>query len=405
MMAYEALAEEYVRLGAGIERHLPGYIDAYYGPPEWRDEAGEPPALPDLAVRAAHLVEAVAQAGQTGMDEQRRDYLDRHVRAVQTTLRLLQGEKLSLADEVEALYDVRPERTPEAVFEEAHRVLDELLPAGESLPERMIAHRRELEAPVDQVRELLPLIHAELRQRTRQRFDLPDDEAVEYSFVKDQPWSAYNHYLGGCRSGIEINTDLPLRINSLADFIAHEGYPGHHTEGCLKEQRLVEQEGRFEHSIALINTPSCVIAEGIATTALRLVMSDEEWVDWHRQEIFPRAGKAYLDPAREQQIDQALRKMAGLSGNAAFLLHDDGQTQQQVQSYLQHYGLLTEAEVKKSLQFLGHPLYRSYIFTYFVGRRLLEDLFTRTGQPERWFGRLLAEAVTPSQVRGWIELA
>jgi hypothetical protein len=398
-MPYDAIAEEYIRLGSAIDRHLPGYIDAYYGPPQWREQEQETP-LPELVDRAASLARTLSAADT--MDLQRKDYLSRQVFAMQTTLRLLQGEKLRLVDEVEALYDVRPERISESLFEEVHHTLDELLPPGENLRQRMIQRRQTLEIPVDQAERLIPVISKQLLDLTRQRFPLPDEESVEFIFVQNQPWVAYNWYLGDCRSRIEINTDLPLHIDLLANFIAHEGYPGHHTEAAVKEMRLVRQEGRYEQSMALINTPSCVIAEGIAVHALQIVMPDDALIDWHREEIYPQAGFNHLDPQREFEIDQALRNLAGLSGNAAFMLHEDGLSAEEVSAYLQHYGLSTPQEANKAVEFLLNPLFRSYIFTYFFGRSLLKDLLARQPDPGSWFGRLLTEAVTPSQVRQWL---
>ena len=49
--------------------------------------------------------------------------------------------------------------------------------------------------------------------------------------------------------------------------LAHETYPGHHLEHALKERMLVEELGRLEASVLLINTPECLISEGLATSA------------------------------------------------------------------------------------------------------------------------------------------
>jgi hypothetical protein len=56
--------------------------------------------------------------------------------------------------------------------------------------------------------------------------------------------------------------------------VAHEAYPGHHTERVMKEDKLYLGEGRLEHSIALSNTPSALVSEGIATNALQAVASE-----------------------------------------------------------------------------------------------------------------------------------
>ena len=165
----DALAGAYLRLAFALEQHIPGYIDAYSGSAEWRAGAqGDGPRpITDLAREAVDLAAAIA--GEAGLDDQRRDFLARQVHAMRTSLRILGGEKLALADETEALYDIRPAWVDEAVFQEAHRALDELLPAGGTLAERMIAHKQSLEISVEQVKSLLDVITAELQRRTQTR--------------------------------------------------------------------------------------------------------------------------------------------------------------------------------------------------------------------------------------------
>lgn len=401
-MSHEIIGEEYVRLALALDQHRPGYVDAYFGPPEWQEQAKTegPRPLPALAQKALRLATAIAKADT--LDDQRKDFLARHVLAMQTSLRLWQGETMALVEEVEALYDVRPTWIDEALFEEAHRVLDELLPSGATLRERMALRKQALEISIEQVKQMLPLISQHLRHLSRKRFPLPEDETLDFTFVQNSPWRAYNWYLGRCRSRIEITTDLPLPINALADLIAHEAYPGHHTELSIKESQLVQQAGRVEHSVILINAPSCVVSEGMATCALTTILPAEAWAAWHAEEIFPRAGLKHLDAQREHLIDQALEHLAGVDGNAAFLLHDQGAAADTVGSYLQHYGLRTEREARKGIELLSNPLSRSYVFTYYWGKKMLTALFALKQEMPHWYARLLTEAVTPAQIRHWM---
>jgi len=236
---------------------------------------------------------------------------------------------------------------------------------------------------------------------TRARFPLPDDEEFELYPVTNKPWGAYNWYLGHGQSRIEINTDLPLRITGLVDTIAHEGYAGHHTELSIKEVRLLRAQGHLEHSLAVINAPSCVVAEGIAVRALDVLLSDEDQIRWHAEEIFPRAGYTHLDAAREHAIDQAQRPLAGVWNNSAFLLHDQHKSNAEVSAYFQHYGLRRANEADKAVEFLSSPLSRSYVFNYDHGGKLLDALFAAQGNVDHWFTLLLTESVTPSQIRAW----
>ena len=86
----------------------------------------------------------------------------------------------------------------------------------------------------------------------------------------DQPWSGYNWFDGGRRSRVDINTDLPVRATDLIHVVAHETYPGHHLEHAWKEADLVDARGRLEASVLLINTPECLISEGLADVGRRV---------------------------------------------------------------------------------------------------------------------------------------
>ncbi|MDH4126321.1 MAG: hypothetical protein OEW64_08260 [Gammaproteobacteria bacterium] len=38
---FDPLAEQYVKLALALGQHDPDYVDAYFGPKEWRDDARE----------------------------------------------------------------------------------------------------------------------------------------------------------------------------------------------------------------------------------------------------------------------------------------------------------------------------------------------------------------------------
>jgi len=380
---------------------MPGYVDAYFGPEEWQTDSKQDGKLPlqNLIERTAPLANDISQADN--MDSQRKDFLARQVTAMQMSLRLLAGEIVSLAEEVDALYDVQPKWKDESHFEEANKELASLLPPGDSLPERMQTWKKTLEVPIEKAKELLPTVSKRLRDITNQKFDLPEDETFTLEWVSDKPWAAYNWYLGMYRSRIDISTDSPVRVNELPELLAHEGYPGHHTELSIKEKKLIQEKKFVEHTIALINSPSCVVSEGIATTALRTAMADDELEDWYREEILPRAGMSHIDPRRMMNIGKARIKRGGVMGNIAFMLYDQHKSEEEASQYLQKYALLSEKEAQQIIRFVSDPLSRSYVFTYDVGYELLDELFTHVNRDE-YFKRLLEEPVTPSQIRAWI---
>jgi len=397
----QKLAEEYIRLALAIEEHMPGYVDAYFGPEEWQTESKQDGKLPlqNLTERTVQLANDISKADN--MDAQRKDFLIRQVTAMQMSLRLLAGEKVSLTEEVNAIYDVQPKWKDESHFEEANKELESLLPPGDSLLDRMQTWKKTLEVPIEKAKELLPTVSKRLRDITNQKFDLPEDETFTLEWVSDKPWAAYNWYLGKYRSKIDISTDSPMRVNELPELLAHEGYPGHHTELSIKEKKLIQEKNFIEHTIALINSPSCVVSEGIATTALRTAMTDEELEVWYREEILPRAGMSHIDPGRMLDIGKARIKRGGIMGNVSFMLYDQHKSEEEVSQYLQKYALLSEKEAQQNIRFVSDPLSRSYVFTYDIGYELLEELFTQVDRDE-FSKRLLEEPVTPSQIRQWI---
>src|SRR5574339_1234201 len=189
------LDEEFVKLALAIDEHLPGYVDSYFGPDEWAQEAkraGKLP-LPDLTSRVGRLATEIAQSNE--WDGQRKDFLARQVTAMQMSLRLLRGENVSLAEEAQALYDIQPVWKDEAYFIEYQKWLDESLSRGGSLSERLENWQKSIEIPMEKAGEILPFISSTLRELAHKKFDLPEDESFLVEYVSDQPWMAYNRYL------------------------------------------------------------------------------------------------------------------------------------------------------------------------------------------------------------------
>ena len=394
----DGISTDYVRLAFRMEPHIAGLIDAYNGPEELREA---PPAAPEDLVREADaLLERIATED---LEPTRVDYLTAQVSALAALARKLSGEEIAYADEVRRLFDIEPERVPDDAYKGAIAALDEALPGEGSVRERRQRWRAQFEIPVDQARMAVETILDEVRSRTSRLVTLPEGEAVEISFVSDKPWSGYNWYLGNARSLVEINTDLPIRANALLNLMAHEGYPGHHTEHALKEIRLYHERGYGEHSIQLINTPECVISEGIATLAESMIFAPSEGARWQAEHIWAPFG-IDADPEREARIAEAEWVLRSVGGNAALLMHADGRSDDEVVRYLMEYGLSTEQEARQRVRFIADPLWRPYIFTYHVGRDLLAawlDEAEANGETRSSrFVRLLEEQMTPSAVVG-----
>lgn len=393
------VAREYLLLGLSLGELEDGLVDAYYGPPEIRQAAGMQRASPaELAQRAADLRTQLPSLD----DAQRALWFDRQLVALETLARRLAGEQFSYVDEVTRCFDARPEPTPPEEYAQVRQVLDELLPGQGDLRPRLEAHDARLTVPGERLGQIVDWLVAELRGSCSRIFPLPEGEALSVSLVTDQPWSAYNWYDGGLRSRIKINTDLPVRAPMLIGLLAHEAFPGHHLEHAWKETRLARQADRTEAALQLINTPEAYISEGLAEVGSGFVAGEPEWQRL-LVEICARADipMTSADAEREWHIAQALRRLRGSSGDAALLLHVGGRAREDVVAFLEQDALRTRAQAEKSLDFISHPLWRTYVFCYAGGERLLGQWCAAGGDPTAQrarFLRLLTEQLTPSGI-------
>jgi hypothetical protein len=370
--------ERYLLLGLRLGRHVDGIVDAYYGPAELA-----------AAVEAEPLVEPAALAADAdallaGLDD---GWLRDQVAGLRAYAGALAGEQVSYADEVERCYGVRPAHTDEAVFAAAHERLAELLPGDGALAGRYEAWRAAARVAPERVEATVAAVVEEARAWTRRLVDLPEGEGVDVAAVRDVPWLAFCSYLGGLRSRIEVNVDLPIAAIELLHLALHETYPGHHAERALKDERLVRGRGLLEETIVLVPTPQSLVAEGIAELAPSALLEGEAG---EALAAVVRGAGVELDLPHALAVDRALEPLGWVSVNAALLLHQDGAGEPDVHAYLRRWGLLTDELASHVLRFLHEPTSRTYVLNYAAGRDLCRTYVA--GDPER-FRRLLTEQV------------
>ena len=395
---FDEWTRDYALLALRLDRLSPGTVDAWTGPQDWRDAVlREPaPAAADLDRAATDLL---SRLPATGYEQTRRDYLSRQVAALQASTRLLQGASMSLTEQARVLFDLQVEMVPEDQFAQAHEALDRALPGNGSLADRLAEYRRRLEVDPERLPELLAQIATHLRARTAEHMSLPAGESVEVTLVRNQPWSGYNWYLGNARSRVELNTDLPVHVHTLVDLMAHEGYPGHHTEHALRETRQYLRDGHAEYAVQLINTPECVISEGIATSACAVVFPDGSEVAWTAEHLLPGL-EIVMDVQQTLAVSRALWHTRAVLANAAILLHEQGRSVDEVSAYVQRWALRSPKEASKSLEFIGSPLWRTYSFTYTYGRTLVQPLL-RGEDRFAVLERICSEPVYPGLLKEW----
>ena len=229
----EPIVEAFVKLGLAVWQHAPDFVEAYFGPEEWKREAQETGRRPLSALmkEASDLLESIN--GNQVIETARLDYLEAEARAIYTALRIMADERLPHQEQVSGLYSISPEWLEEDIFNEIHIKLNEMLPGEGALIERLEHRRNRMVVNMVENMALVEEITKELRRWTKASLSLPPDESVEIRMVKGAHWGGKNKYLGERRSRIEINIDRPWTAMRLVTLIAHEGYPGHHTERAM----------------------------------------------------------------------------------------------------------------------------------------------------------------------------
>jgi hypothetical protein len=307
----------------------------------------------------------------------------------------LAGDPIGYSDEVETSYGVRPQLVPEDVFAEAHARLDATLPGTGPLAERLIAWRETQVVPPEKLRDAVESLAADLRERTNALWGLPDGEHVEFDFVTDEPWSGFNYFLGDLKSRVAINTDLPVLSSTLAHLVAHESYPGHHTEHTRKEVGLVRRRQQLEETIFLVGTPQCLIAEGLADLGLEVVVSadPDARADFAAGHLKP-LGIPY-DTEVVATVSKASDGLGYVRGNVAIMLHEQGADIDDAVAYMERWSLLPRVRAQKATEFLTDPTWRAYMTCYVEGLPLCRSFVG--GDPAR-FERLITEQLTPDQL-------
>lgn len=401
----DAVARDYLLLQLTIGEKEDGYIDAYYGPPEIAARAeAEAPAndLAALAQRAAALRERIAAAAAEdgSLAARRAGFLDAQLVAAQTRLRMMQGENLPFADEAEGLFGVRPELPELASFDPLIAQIAALVPGDGPLWQRIDRFNDRFNIPADKLKPVMDAAIAECRRRTLAHYALPEGERFDLALVTDKPWSGYNYYQGGYHSKIEVNTDLPVRLDRAIDLGCHEGYPGHHVFNALIEHELVDKRGWLEFTVYPLYSPQSLIAEGSANYGIELAFPGDEALAFDRTVLAPLAGLPAGDIGRYRELTELTGRLRSAGYTIAARLLAGEIDDAEATALIQRYQLSSPERAAQSLRFIR--TYRSYVINYGLGKDMVERAVEGAGAaPEARWARMkaiLSEPTLPSDL-------
>ncbi|QHT72140.1 hypothetical protein GXP67_23115 [Rhodocytophaga rosea] len=407
----DSIATDYVKLVLQLGNYDADYVDAYYGPEEWRpaplDSTKKQFPADTFRTQISGLMSQLAEIESTQLaeaDKGRYTSLQKQLIAVQAEIDKLSGKTLTFDQEAKAFYDATPPTYTEAHFQGLIAELDKALPGKGDITTRLNKFKESFIIPKEKLDTVFKAAIAEARKRTLQHIKLPANENFTVEYVTNKSWSGYNWYKGNSYSLIQVNTDLPIYIDRAIDLACHEGYPGHHVYNALMEKHLVRDKGWVEFSVYPLFSPQSLIAEGSANYGIDVAFPGNERIAFEKNVLFPLAG---LDPAKVESYYQIQDLTKGLSyaGNEAARQYLDGKINKEAAvNWMVKYALMAPERATQRIGFIEK--YRSYVINYNLGQDMVASFIEKKGgttanPQKRWtlFEELLSQPHVPSQLQ------
>ncbi|WP_416307004.1 hypothetical protein [Neptunicella sp. SCSIO 80796] len=396
-------AEQYVKLVLALGEHDSGYVDAYYGPDEWAEEARAKKMPIDLIISEAEVLrsELPKMTPDTELMQRLREYyLDQQLVALVAHAKNLSGvEKLDFDAQSRDLYDTEAPHHKLSDFDPLIAELDKMLPGEGSMESRIEAFKKQFEIPKNKLNAVFDRAIEECRNRTKAHIPLLDNENFTLEYVTDKPWSGYNWYKGNAFSLIQVNTEFPIDISRAVDLGCHEGYPGHHTYNALLEDNLVKKRGWVEFSVYPLFSPQSLIAEGSANYGIELAFPGNDKAEFEKNVLFPIAG---IDPALAESFEhlgELTSKLSYASNEIARKYINGDIDKTEAVRLLQKYSFSNKDKATQRVRFFD--TYGAYVINYNWGKDMIKAYVEQADdQDERWarFTKVLSSPRLPSSL-------
>jgi hypothetical protein len=379
----DPIAERYVRLALALGEHDDDYVDAYFGPAEWREQAKEEAlGLSAIIVAADQLVAELVALDPAGAEMHvalRHNYLLSHTNSMAAVSRMRSGASLSFDEESSEVYGFVAPSFPLEHYDEALQALESLLPGEGPLHERFQAFRQQLRIPEDKVRAVVRKGLEACRERTGQHMTMVEGEDFTLEFVSDQPWGAYNWYLGNGQGLIQINLGRPKYLGTSIGLGCHEGYPGHHLFSTMLDYEYRQKRGWVEFSVLPLFSPQGIIFEGSGDLASLVAFPGEERTAFLRDVTAPIAGLDNVDFEALSAVRGAMRELRYAGIEAARHYLDGDWSKEQTIDWLTTYALIGPESIEAWFGFTAR--YRAYRINYVLGEDLV-TAFVRARNPD-----------------------
>jgi len=390
----EKFLKDYVLLALRIDRlfNKEGtyYIDSYIGPESLKTKVEK-----EELFTAKNLIKDTKRLknkiDNIKFENSRKKFIKKHLLAFQTILEILNNDNINFKKQVKNILDLDLVWTDEKVFEEGLKLFKDGLPGSGDLNQRYNEWLQRNTYFFDDNQKMLSLINELIkvvRDYSKNIVNIPNDDVI-VELVSNKNYGASTRYIGNLKSKLKINKDIPFNFFQAIPLIAHELYPGHHTEFLMKEKYLVHDKGYFENQVFLLNSPQLVVSEGIGEIAFDMIISNDYFLSYLVNDIYRKYKikindvnlKSLLQASRINSIDQI--------ANNAVMMFEDGRSEDEIKKYVGKYTLQPDFMLEHLLSNIKSSQFKKiYSITYYQGKKLVQDYINRGNKIKR-FNELL----------------
>lgn len=392
----DEFARDYLSLGLRINKHINGYVEYYYGPPEIKKfvDSEKIRSPKRLLNECNHLK---VRLFEMDFEIKRENFLNKTLNAISTTLRELNGDKIAFLDKVKSYFDFEPRYYQDEFFYNLISKANDLYKGEGTIYERMKTYAKTRYIHPKLVKKLCKTALNIAKKKMLKVFPnlLPKNEKVKLKLVKSKSWSMYNWYLGKNKSRMEINLSSTYYWTNLLHLICHETYPGHHTEAVVRDINLYKKKGYFETSILYIYSPEMIIHEGIGELAEFVLFRPLEIAEIFIQNLCP-------NPEKEDDLDRIIaqnqlkRELSRIESNLAYHKYVNQWSDDNIINYVKKFEFFTKVGINEMLKFVSDKNWAPYVFAY-QGDSVITEKYGNPPSKEN-FRKILSEQTIPSDL-------
>lgn len=294
----------------------------------------------------------------------RRDYLAEAIDSLEALLDTFEGKPIGFAERLRRQIRVETTKIGENVLGRYRDIirsgLDELGYRDGDIAADLARWEQDSIVPRDAVIGVLGDLLKESRRRTAEAMYDFSNEWIEPVGVTDKPFAAYCDYPG---RQVLLNLDFPYTTYALKHLATHEAFPGHLVHLGLREQYVAAGSMPLDGAQVVTSSASSALFEGIADNGMA-------FLDW-------------LDTPGDQLAVALQRLRSALRCNAAWMLHEEKRSFEDIVPVIAQEGYQTSETVRGRLAFLHHDLRAPFVYAYWCGDTAVEAVWKTVSRKDR----------------------